>query len=193
MKPYPETLLDVMSSGGIVRYHAQPYFHTHQRLGEHVWGVLTLILSLHPNPSMELVRATQFHDAAELWMGDIPYPATRNFAALKKAKDEAEFIINKGKFEGSYHTLSEVDQAWLEWADRTEAVIWMLNQLPDTGAQIDTPATSSLIDLCDRVSALSSGLTKEMRPSDAVWDWIENHLAPLVKQKTGHKWVPVPF
>lgn len=116
---------DVWESGQVVRYHTNP---TVARIGQttadHSWGVATIIVMLHPDPSRELILAALFHDSGERWAGDLPAPFKRrrpDFAKLH-SQIEAELANEKGVPQVD---LTEVEMKWLSLADRLEAFLFM--------------------------------------------------------------------
>lgn len=103
-------------------------WHTHKRLqqtvAEHCWGTAMLILMEHPNPSLNLVKAALMHDLHETEFGDIP-PQTKEFVAgLKQAEREHQRAFFK-RMKINYPELTEEEQWWLDYADKTEALLFL--------------------------------------------------------------------
>ena len=113
----------LMMAGNVARYHTTGG-PIQQTTGQHSWGVAMIILALHPNPSLGLVRAALEHDAAEFIVGDLPSPAKRKSPVLRDLLEgiENDTMISLG-MQGHVH-LSSADRAWLHWADVAEAMLW---------------------------------------------------------------------
>ena len=71
------------------RYHTE-FIHTDETVGEHTAGVLMFLIILDGDPSANLMINALLHDFAEYYTGDSPFPAKRDFPALKKILDKAE-------------------------------------------------------------------------------------------------------
>ena len=67
-------VLAAREGGNVLRCHTVPH-HGQYSVGKHSYDALSLLLLLHPNPSMNLVKATLWHDCAERFVGDMPAPA----------------------------------------------------------------------------------------------------------------------
>ena len=125
------------STGQTVRYHTNPVMaRLHQTNADHSWGVAMIILSLHPNPSRNLLGQAIVHDSGEKWAGDLSYlfkymhpQIGANHAIAEKALTVRHGIR---QFE-----LTEEEEHWLQFADRLECHLyaeifhpWMTKQ-PD--------------------------------------------------------------
>ena len=79
------------ATGQTVRYHTNPVMsRLHQTDADHSWGVAMIILSLHPNPSRNLVAQAVVHDCGEKWAGDLSYPFKRMYPQVGHAHADAE-------------------------------------------------------------------------------------------------------
>lgn len=121
-----KTLLDM---GTVERYHTlMPA--TRQTTAHHSWGVAMIILTLHPKPSLDLIRAALMHDMAEKITGDAPYAAKREWPeigiGLKKAETEINNTLEMPK-------LTQREKEWLKAADQAEAFVWcrLMNERGD--------------------------------------------------------------
>ena len=118
-------LEDILLSGQVIRYHANPYMNrTQQTVAEHCWGVAALIYKLNPNPSRALIAAALFHDSGEMWAGDLPAPfkmANPELAA-RHAEIEEKLATEAGV---PVVALNESELAWLKFADRLESFLFM--------------------------------------------------------------------
>ena len=109
-----------------------------QTLGHHQWGVATLVLLLHPNPSRALILAALTHDAGEMLTGDLPYA----FKRLYGGGGIAETVEQAGDAErddmlGFRLGIDETEQAWLDMCDRLESLLYVSVHDPDRLRQED--------------------------------------------------------
>lgn len=118
------TALNFYKAAHVERWHNRPTVKA-QTTGAHSFGMLQLLILLHPNPSAELMEAIIRHDLHEKFSGDWPHevknahPALRTIeAAYEKAFDE-EFGLRALK-------LSEADRLWLKYLDRLEPIYYLL-------------------------------------------------------------------
>ena len=114
-------LLKVWREGAEVeRAHTVPHFDRYS-VGHHSHGVATIILALHPQPTLDLIKAALLHDLHEVHTGDIP--------AFAKGD---EFYRLEEEVQMEIHTqdhLTGEDEAWLRAADRLELVMWCMEQM----------------------------------------------------------------
>lgn len=119
-------LLDhLYSSGGTRRYHNRPKLN--QNVKEHSWGVAVIIISLHPNPSPNLLKAAVLHDCSEKVYGDFLSPAKIAFPELReldKKCNELYWKDVKGIYGMSYPELTYEEQLWLDFADMYECFLF---------------------------------------------------------------------
>jgi 5'-deoxynucleotidase YfbR-like HD superfamily hydrolase len=115
-----DQLLKLYRSGDTLRYHTAPRLND-QTVSAHAWGVLAIVLHLEPDPSLALIKAALFHDAAESVTGDLP--ATFKWAAPEIAslieKAEARILMDMGV----EYDLTEKEAAVLKVADLGELVL----------------------------------------------------------------------
>lgn len=119
-------LVNAYKAGDVKRYHTVARLKE-QSVAEHSWGVAALVIYLEPSPSLSLMKAALFHDAAESQTGDVPatfkwkHP---EFAADLEGKEEditREMGIN--------YTLTERELAVLKVADLGELVLHNVREL----------------------------------------------------------------
>lgn len=119
-------VLAAREGGNVLRCHTVPH-HGQYSVGKHSYDALSLLLLLHPNPSMNLVKATLWHDCAERFVGDMPAPAKWFNQALgeeyEKAEREAQVASGLALPE-----LAEEEQNWLTAVDRVELLLWAEEQ-----------------------------------------------------------------
>jgi len=115
----------VYKSGGVRRWHSNPELaDSNQTLAQHQWGVAVIILAEHPNPSKELLYAALLHDVGELVVGDLPAPFKKANPKIAAAHKVAEQKAMERM--GVEYDLTPKETAWLKWADRKEAYMWMI-------------------------------------------------------------------
>jgi len=117
MKTFAERL-ELTRQGGTVKRSHTNFIHQPENNAEHTYNMLNIILILHPNPSVDLIKAASWHDVPERFTGDIPSPAKRLFPKLKEASLEAEKRIAK-QFNFDV-VLSDDELNWLKAADKLE-------------------------------------------------------------------------
>lgn len=112
----------LLNAAYVRRFHTLREQQESQTIGEHSFGVALIICKLHPNPSVELVKAALYHDLAESELGDVPSPAKWRFKNFETAFLEAEAVINK-EF-GINVELTPAELLWLACADLLELYIY---------------------------------------------------------------------
>ena len=124
---------DLYLSSFVRRWHTDARLApTGQTLGHHQWGVATLILTLHPNPSRSLILAALTHDAGELLTGDVPY-AFKKFYGGGGVADAVEIAgeAERDDMLGFTLEIEDTEQEWLEMCDRLESVLYVAVHDPD--------------------------------------------------------------
>jgi 5'-deoxynucleotidase YfbR-like HD superfamily hydrolase len=76
-------------AGQVTRYHTWPV-HRQQSVGEHTWQMLRIYETIWGAIPSHITCAILWHDAGELFTGDVPYPAKAAHPSLKAAVDSAE-------------------------------------------------------------------------------------------------------
>lgn len=72
-KFHPQTL-DPRRAGQVTRYHTWPRLRE-QSVGEHSWQVARILLAVWPDAPRHVLVHCLVHDAGEVAVGDVPYPA----------------------------------------------------------------------------------------------------------------------
>ena len=106
--------------------HIVPEAHA---VAEHVGHGLTLLLMLHPGPSVDLIRAWTFHDTGELKTGDIPAPTKWASPALNAALSDVEAEFMSGMSLIGEWDLTNEDRVWLKAIDYLELHLWCRDQV----------------------------------------------------------------
>jgi hypothetical protein len=163
-------LEEIYTSGSVIRFHADPVL---SRLGQtnadHQGRCVQLLLILHPNPSVELIRAVAFHDAAELITGDMRGPFKRSAPLiaelLAQAEDQIRTDMGIDPFE-----LTDDGRAWLRLLDMLEPLAYVIAHAPHVadlpewhahaeqvvdfaGDTIGKACASRVIDFLDRLAS----------------------------------------
>lgn len=108
--------------GGVVRRcHAVPH-NTLYNVAQHSFGAVSLLLLLHPNPSVALIKAVQWHDVAERWLGDMPSPGKGHDPDLAEHYERVEAGLLERL--GLAQDLTEDEQEWLKAVDTLELWLW---------------------------------------------------------------------
>lgn len=80
----------LVKAGQVQRFHAEPRVPA-QSVGEHTYGVTIIAEWINLDASVDFLKACLYHDAPELFTGDIPFTAKRGcLSKLCKALEEVE-------------------------------------------------------------------------------------------------------
>jgi hypothetical protein len=109
-------------------------FHTkrligEQNLGHHSFGVVSLILILHPNPTISLIRAALWHDMAEQYIGDVPSPALRADSEYGTVYESLERDYLSKNLQLHMHSLAFEEHCWLWSVDKLECLLYSREQV----------------------------------------------------------------
>lgn len=112
------------------RWHAHPSHllrNSGDRTDAHHGRCVQLLLLLHPNPGVELIRRVAFHDTAESGLGDVSGGAKRRNPALRSLlrQIEGEAALRLGLPEHLDH------DPWLALVDMLDAWLWATTHAPD--------------------------------------------------------------
>lgn len=133
-----ELITILREAGKIERCHTIPHHGTYTT-GQHCHDMLSLLFALHPEPSMDLVRAIQTHDVGERWIGDIPGPAKYTNHKMSETADEAEFDCRYSI--GVISTLTRQESEWLKALDKIELWLWAKDQVALGNKNVDEVLT----------------------------------------------------
>ena len=116
-------------AAAVRRCHVVPH-HGEYTNGYHSHNALSLLFILHPDPSMDLVKALHSHDYGERWVGDMPAPAKWYDPALGEAYGRAEQgALQTWGFYWGWEGMSSDDYDWLNALDRLELWFWCQDQM----------------------------------------------------------------
>lgn len=130
-----DNLLEFYTSADTRRYHNKRGVPI-QTVKEHSFGMLLLLLKLHPNPSANLMRAIVEHDLPETsgYFCDIPhdlkeeYPIFREIEAKVEAKFRSDFGLPENK-------LTDVEKIWLKYLDGLDVICYIEVNIPEPNPQ----------------------------------------------------------
>lgn len=107
--------------GAVRRCHAIPH-NSLYNVAQHSYGAVSLLLLLNPEPSIQLIKAMQWHDVGERWLGDMPSPGKRLDPDLAEHYDRVEGqILRKLKL---FPQLTSWEYEWLKGLDILELWLW---------------------------------------------------------------------
>lgn len=114
-------------AGNVRRAHIIPHLGEYT-VGKHSYDALTLLLVLHPDPSLDLVKAVLWHDAGERYLGDMPASAKVVSPHLKTAYELAELTQLERMGVPALNELTLGERNWLRAVDMLELWLWCLDQ-----------------------------------------------------------------
>lgn len=126
-------ILAIFRAGFVRRWHTNPDLaHTCDRIDGHSARVARIILAMHPNPSLALVRAALIHDDGESVVGDIPpSPYKRQLAAESGSfPDKMEDCAIADLWGWTAYEVDAGHAEWLKFADRLDAYMWAAHHAP---------------------------------------------------------------
>ena len=121
-----EKILELRKGGVTRRLHTVPMLGS-QTVAQHSWGVAVLLVQLHPNPSLQLLKAALWHDVAEAWVGDVPATAKWRWRPLAHQVAFAELEIEDEL--GIRVNLTDKEHQWLNGCDILELALTCYDQL----------------------------------------------------------------
>ena len=113
-------------SAYVERCHTIPHVGSYT-IAQHCYGALNLLLVLHPQPSLNLVKAVMWHDAHERYIGDTPASALWSDGEFAKLYDRLAKRIDRAC--GFTIELTAMDRIWLHAVDKIELLLWAKEQL----------------------------------------------------------------
>lgn len=113
-------------AGAVRRCHTQMIVGSYD-VAQHVFGMISLLRVLHPEPSVQLIWACHSHDVPERWTGDIPRPA--KWAGVVDRDKLAEVELGILRDTGFEYNLTQDEESWLLGLDILELYLWTLDQL----------------------------------------------------------------
>lgn len=139
-----DKILATREGGSVLRCHTLPY-HGAYNVAMHSYNALSLLLLLYPvAPSLQLIKATLWHDVHERWIGDIPSPAGEYWMDLKIAKEDLAAQL-EDKLELLDFVLTPNEHNWLTQIDYLELFLWVKDQV-SMGNQTLAPMQRKMLD-----------------------------------------------
>jgi len=120
------SLLKAFRAGFVRRWHTNPDLaHTNDRIDAHSGRVARIILMMHPDPSVALLRAALIHDDGESVVGDIPAIFKNSMGKTDRASFEAyEDDAVCSIWPKATPAIADTEIRWLKFADRLDAYMW---------------------------------------------------------------------
>jgi 5'-deoxynucleotidase YfbR-like HD superfamily hydrolase len=117
-------------SGRVKRWHTVP-IHGEQTVAEHCAQAMSLLLLIHPNPSINLVKCVLWHDSEELILGDMPANGKNAYPAVREAMANAEVSARHQtpEYRRARDALSREDELWIKFVDVLEFLMFAADQL----------------------------------------------------------------
>lgn len=107
--------------GRVKRCHILPFSGSYDN-AQHSFNAVSLLLLLHPGPSLELIKTLQWHDMGERWFGDMPATAKWSNPELKEVYERLEKAC-LAKLGFTFELLPE-EQLWVKALDTMELWLW---------------------------------------------------------------------
>lgn len=125
-KAFSEKLKLQREASAVKRCHNMPW-HGDYTIGQHSFDMLMIYLALCSSPKMEVVKAISYHDMAERFIGDVPYPMKAANPRFHRALARVERRIEK--IHGWYVDLDDPeDRKWLHATDMLEFFMACIDQ-----------------------------------------------------------------
>lgn len=114
------------ASGHVARWHTLPHAGDRQTVAEHSGQAVSLLLLLHPGPSLSLIKALMWHDSAERIVGDVPSPVRRRYSEYGEMYEDIEAMVHDEHHPivaRSMTDLTKEERVWLKTIDVLELVM----------------------------------------------------------------------
>lgn len=126
-EPTCERIRFLREAAAVTRCHTFGAPDLAQTVGLHSHNALNLLLVLHPEPSLNLIKAVQWHDAPERYTGDIAAPAKWASPMLVEALDRIETQIHD--YFGTAVELTPDEKLWLTTVDKLDLLLMAQERL----------------------------------------------------------------
>lgn len=127
-----QEVLSLRASGHVRRWHTIATLGDTQTVSSHSAQALSLLLLLHPSPSVDLIKAVLWHDSAERVVGDVPAPVRRANAVFSDEyeREESRFFGEQAPTAmRAMLDLSDDDKRWLKAVDTLELLLYCYEQV----------------------------------------------------------------
>jgi len=162
-------------SGEVKRYSCWPTI-VPQTVGSHSWGVYHVYWRIFGLPSAEVALYIHLHDAEELVSGDNPFPMSRDFPSLRRAKDEMEAVARERlHLPDAASGISDFDRAKVKICDLLEMMLkGMLER--EMGNLLATPIVERTREAALKL-AYSTFVGISMSNFELVNEWVRDETA----------------
>ncbi len=126
MKNQLQRILLAIEGGRVERCHCFPT-NSRSTVGLHTFNAVSMLLILCPDPTINMIKALQFHDMAERFLGDMPSPAKKQREDLGAHYETIERDILTQY--GMYPKLDEREQIWIHAMDLLEFLMFIKHEL----------------------------------------------------------------
>lgn len=126
-EPTTERIRFLREAAAVTRCHTFGAPDLAQTVGLHAHNALNLLLVLHPEPSLNLIKAVQWHDAPERFTGDIAAPAKWASEKLVDAIQEIEDRVHA--YFGTQVEMTADEALWLLTVDRLDLLLMAQERL----------------------------------------------------------------
>lgn len=147
-------IMELWDAAYVKRWHTENIVGE-QTVGSHSFGVVLLLLLLHPEPTQTLLRAAAFHDLAEKWTGDLPTQLKWSHPELRAEHDRVEEACEKHKDIYMDDALTQIEKNWLKACDMLDAYMFATRQL--------NMGNTMLTDVLSRIDEAMRGMHNEKR------------------------------
>jgi len=121
-----ERIQEMRAASRVERCHTTPHCGSYT-VGQHSYDMANLLLVLHPNPSMKLLKAVLWHDLHERWIGDVP---TTTKCADPEIRHRLKILEQRcNEFIGIDIALTPGEYWWLKAVDRIDLWLWCEEQI----------------------------------------------------------------
>ncbi len=126
MKNELDRVLLAIEGGRVERCHCFPT-NSRPTVGLHTFNAVSMLLILCQDPTINMIKALQFHDCAERFLGDLPAPAKYNCPEFKELyeKEEGSILIKYGMLP----ILDERERMWVRAMDLLEFLMFIKHEL----------------------------------------------------------------
>lgn len=158
-------LLETWQSGQTVRKHTM-HVHRRERISEHTWGLILILLRYWPDLPKPVLVAAHLHDAGEGATADIPAHLCQEMPELKQAVEVREKLHVLAMMPAAVaEMLAEVSPThWqiIEIADRAEFVLSCLHEYLMGNRLVETPIKRAYGKLRETVAALTEATEEDL-------------------------------
>ena len=120
-----ERVREMRAASRVERCHTTPHYGSYT-VGQHSYDMANLLLILHPDPSVKLLKAALWHDLHERWTGDVPTTTKQADPEIRRRLQVLEMRCNVHL--GIAAVLTPDEHRWLKAVDRIDLWLWAEEQ-----------------------------------------------------------------